>query len=407
MAGAGYKLFNTGDVLTAAQVNTYLMQQTVMVFADASARTTALTGVVAEGMISFLKDTNSTEYYSGSAWVAVGGSVPTSYGFTAGKNSIMNGDFSINQRNFTSATTNVFGFDRWGFTTAGGTGTYSTQAFAVGTAVGSYSPKNYCRIVTTGQSSSSDLTLIAQRIENVATEAGQTVVVSFYAKAATGTPKIAVELAQGFGTGGSPSAEVDTYLGQATLTTSWARYSLSVTVPSISGKTLGTDNNNWLSLNLWVSAGSTYNSRTGSLGLQSATFDIWGVQLEAGSTATEFQTATGIIQGELAACQRYYTKTYAQGTAPATATSTNIMASILPTSGTGSFFLSVRFPVTMRGTPTITAYDSAGASGKVYKGADGKTAVTQQFGDAGGRIGTSDATNTNELLFHYTADAEL
>lgn len=71
MAGAGYKLFNTGDVLTAAQVNTYLMQQTVMVFADASARTTALSGVLAEGMLSYLQDTNSVEVYNGSAWVSV------------------------------------------------------------------------------------------------------------------------------------------------------------------------------------------------------------------------------------------------------------------------------------------------------------------------------------------------
>jgi hypothetical protein len=70
MAGAGYKLFNTGDVLTAAQVNTYLMEQSVMVFADAAARTTALTGVVAEGMLSYLKDTNAVEVYNGSAWVA-------------------------------------------------------------------------------------------------------------------------------------------------------------------------------------------------------------------------------------------------------------------------------------------------------------------------------------------------
>ena len=70
MAGAGYKLFNTGDVLTAAQVNTYLMEQTVMVFADAAARTTALTGVVSEGMISYLKDTNAVEVYNGSAWVS-------------------------------------------------------------------------------------------------------------------------------------------------------------------------------------------------------------------------------------------------------------------------------------------------------------------------------------------------
>ena len=73
MAGAGYKLFNTGDVLLASEVNTYLMQQTVMVFADSAARTTALSGVLAEGMISYLADTNATEVYNGSAWVSVSG----------------------------------------------------------------------------------------------------------------------------------------------------------------------------------------------------------------------------------------------------------------------------------------------------------------------------------------------
>ena len=73
MAGAGYKLFNTGDVLLASEVNTYLMQQTVMVFANSTARTSALSGVLAEGMISYLADTNATEVYNGSAWVGVSG----------------------------------------------------------------------------------------------------------------------------------------------------------------------------------------------------------------------------------------------------------------------------------------------------------------------------------------------
>lgn len=71
MAGAGYKLFNTGDVLLASEVNTYLMQQTVMVFADATARTTALSGVLAEGMVSYLQDTNVVEIYNGSAWASL------------------------------------------------------------------------------------------------------------------------------------------------------------------------------------------------------------------------------------------------------------------------------------------------------------------------------------------------
>lgn len=83
MAGAGYKLFNTGDVLTAAQVNTYLQEQVVMVFANATARTTALSGVLAEGMVSYLKDTNATEVYDGSAWVGIGNSGDIT-GVTAG-----------------------------------------------------------------------------------------------------------------------------------------------------------------------------------------------------------------------------------------------------------------------------------------------------------------------------------
>lgn len=72
-AGLGYKEFATGDVLTAADANGYLASQVVMVFADSAARTTAITSPQ-EGMISYLKDTNATQYYSGSAWVTIGGS---------------------------------------------------------------------------------------------------------------------------------------------------------------------------------------------------------------------------------------------------------------------------------------------------------------------------------------------
>jgi len=71
MAG-GFKLFSTGEVLTAANVNNYLMKQTVMVFADAATRTTALSGVLIEGMLSYRTDGHVHEYYDGSAWVATG-----------------------------------------------------------------------------------------------------------------------------------------------------------------------------------------------------------------------------------------------------------------------------------------------------------------------------------------------
>lgn len=71
MAGAGYKLFATGDVLSASEVNTYLMQQTVMSFASSAARTTALASVLAEGMVTYLQDTNVVEIYTGASWVSL------------------------------------------------------------------------------------------------------------------------------------------------------------------------------------------------------------------------------------------------------------------------------------------------------------------------------------------------
>ena len=67
MAGLGRKVFVAGDVLTAADVNGYLMDQTVMVFADSSARDTAIASP-SEGMFVYLADTNTLQYYDGAAW---------------------------------------------------------------------------------------------------------------------------------------------------------------------------------------------------------------------------------------------------------------------------------------------------------------------------------------------------
>jgi hypothetical protein len=69
---AGYKTFNTGDVLTAAQVQYNLQNQTIMYFADATARDAALTaGVVQEGMFAYLADTDSVTFYNGTLWVTL------------------------------------------------------------------------------------------------------------------------------------------------------------------------------------------------------------------------------------------------------------------------------------------------------------------------------------------------
>lgn len=73
MAGAGFKDFTAGEVLTANDVDQYLMQQSIMVFAGTAARGSAIGTAVAEGMFTYLADTNALEYYDGSSWVAFSG----------------------------------------------------------------------------------------------------------------------------------------------------------------------------------------------------------------------------------------------------------------------------------------------------------------------------------------------
>jgi len=228
--------------------------------------------------------------------------------FAAAKNKILNGDFRVNQRNFTSnTTTGTFNFDRWAQLNSGGTFTVTPQTFTPGAApVAGYEGSTYLQGISSGQSAASDNARYRQKIESVRTLAGQTATISFWAKAATGTPKVGIELAQEFGTGGGPSPFSSIPVSAVTISTSWVRYTATIAVPSLSGKTIGTDKDDNFQIFLWLSAGSDFATRASSIGIQNNTFDIWGVQIEAGSIATPFQTATGTIQGELAACQRYF-----------------------------------------------------------------------------------------------------
>lgn len=334
----------------------------------------------------------------------------------AGKNKIINGDFAINQRSFTSTTTSAtYGFDRWIYACADGTVTYSAQTFTPGSApVVGYEAANFARIQTTGQTLTTASGILRQFIEDVRTFAGQTITISFWAKAASGTPKVAVEIQQGFGTGGSPSATVNTYGNQVTLSTSWARYSVTMSVPSISGKTIGTTTPGQLNINLWVSAGSSFDSRTGSLGIQTNTFDFWGVQMEAGSVATAFQTATGTLAGELQAAQRYYSKSYQIGTSPATNNAVNYEAR-MSVDRTDQYALdqSFAYPVTMRTAPTITLYAYANsATGNVYDAGAGvnRAATASVVGDTRAQISLNSGVTTTANathLWHWVANAEL
>jgi hypothetical protein len=350
-----------------------------MNFAGTAARGSAIGSAVSQGMVSYLDDSNGVEVYRTTGTAVAGWEridAPQSPNF------IINGAFEINQRGFTSVTDNSFGFDRWRQFTLGGTSTYSSQTFTLGSApVAGYESRNFARIVTASQSASSHYTQFAHKIESVRTLANSPVTVSFWARAGSGTPKIAVEWVQSFGTGGSPSANVNIYAGQVTLSTSWARYSLTFLSPTIAGKTIGTANDDNIQLNIYPSAGSDFNARTGSLGIQNGTFDFWGVQVEAGQTATPFRRNANSIAGELAACQRYYYR--------ATAENTFGWFGIM----TGNFLI-IQFPVNMRAIPASLDWSGTASA---FNNAQGGTITNITLNADGGssRIGAVSVTGTS------------
>lgn len=86
MAGLGRKVFSVAEVLTAANVQGYLQDQVVQVYAGTATRATALGSAVSEGMVSYLSDSNSIEFYNGSDWQAIvgaGTSVTAAYTATS------------------------------------------------------------------------------------------------------------------------------------------------------------------------------------------------------------------------------------------------------------------------------------------------------------------------------------
>ena len=406
MAGAGYKLFNTGDVLLASEVNTYLQQQVTMVFADAAARTTALSGVLAEGMMSYLQDTNTVAVYNGSSWVNVGnagditevqagtgisvasgtGPIPvvtstvattfdakgdlvvgtgadTFSKLTAGSN----GDTLVAD---SAATTGLRwsstpsannpqingAFDIWQRGTsvsvaAGSNSTYTADRFIYNVGANQAATVSrqatgdttnlpfiqYCARVqrNSGQTGTGTTYFICSwESVNSIPFAGKTVTMSFYARKGANYSATSDALVYKLvsGTGTDQNESISGFTGAAnvinqtaTLTSTWQRFSASATVATTATQ-LATE---------------FLYTPTGTAGANDY-YEITGIQLDVGSVALPFRRNGGTIQGELAACQRYFQLITGGGDA------------------NGSFFsankaiLSVSFPVTMRVAPTAT-----------------------------------------------------
>jgi len=312
-------------------------------------------------------------------------------------NKIINGNFDIWQRG-TSQTADGYGSDdRWINYRTGSTQVASRQPFPLGQTDVPNNPKYYARTVVSSVAGAGNYVIKAQNIEGVQNFQGTTATISFWAKA-DASKNIAVECIQYFGTGGSPSTQVSE-IGVTTvaLTASWAKHTISVAIPSINGKTLGTNDNDYLGVYLWMDAGSSYNARTNSLGQQSGTFEFSQIQMEAGSVATDFEQRS--VGEELALCQRYFERNVQFG-----------VVLILGYTCTG-----VPFAVTKRGVPSMTYYsgfNGAGTAGRLAEAeASGAAKVvgSSQFDKSGiRRITISSAGYTmTTMRGSFDASAEL
>ena len=236
--------------------------------------------------------------------------IPLRQGVLDPQDLIINGAFDFWQRG-TSFTTTTYGADRWVNNFSGGTVTQSRQSFTVGDTLGSNNPTFFLRQTVSGQSAASNLANTQQRIEGVRSYAGQTITVLGWARRSSGTGNMAVEGIQNFGTGGSPSTGINTISPTTvTLTGSFAPFAVVMTVPSITGKTLGTNANDYFQINFFTSAGSDFNARTNSLGIQTIGVDLWGVHIKLGTQTTDAVSLykEPELGPELARCQRYYTQ---------------------------------------------------------------------------------------------------
>jgi hypothetical protein len=264
---------------------------------------------------------------------------------TGYKNAIINGDFRLAQRgtSFSSPATGSYTLDRW---VIGYDGTAGTFVVSQGNLGVSNAPSKYgLQWNQTVAGSGDTYRQLIERIEGAHQFAGQTVTLSFTAFTSGSSFTLGSSLGQYFGTGGSPSAAVYTATQNVTVSGATTRNSLTFSIPSITGKTLGSNSDDYLQLIFTQPLNATFN------------LQIWDVLLELGSVATAFERRP--VGLETLLCQRYYQTTAANFTRNGTNGST--------------YTETIPYAVAMRAVPTAT---TTGVS-KTNVGADSITGSSQ------------------------------
>lgn len=308
------------------------------------------------------------------------------FGGSGFKNYIINGNFDIWQRGISQTTGGYGSADRWYFGwTSGALSVIKGQ---------DVSPAPYSQFGNYALLGGTSLVhgYSIHKIESVRTCSGKTVTLSYCYTSVSGTNTFlsTCYLRQDFGIGGSSNVDIAAVVDTKTsIGTNQYRRVLTFNIPSIAGKTIGTNDNL-----------SVVNGYSGTF--QQA---VWGFQLEEGSVATPFENRP--IGLELSLCQRYY-ETTLNNVAPIKTTGYTAVDGIL----TGNTYL---FKVEKRVIPTTTVYDLAKVAGNAHFQAVSSSgngvnlsASIYALSSKGFSVGRpSSAGDVGNIIFYYTASAEL
>ena len=290
----------------------------------------------------------------------------------------------------------------WRVMTSGTVGTFtiSRQSITPGTAGFDHEPEYSIRWDQTVASGSGATLRLVSRIEDVRNFAGKTICVAFWAKTNSGSTNLTVSCRQNFGTGGSPSADVETTANYPTqpmtLTAAWKRYYARISVPSVAGKTFGSNGDNFLEIRFGFTDAVTFQT------------EITHVDVAEGPIPTVMEYLNPA--DERALLNRYYFTTFPNGTAPTqNAGVAGSLAAVVVGAVATSF--NIIFPSKMRTTPTVTTYNPSAANSSARNtslGADGSTsAVTVTENNAAFYTSNGSDAAGHVYRVHVTADADL
>jgi len=345
------------------------------------------------------------------------------------RNWVMNGNMEVSQRgtSWTNPVSALYNVDRFSVNFSAGGGTHpnvviSQQPITPGELLNSY---YFHRINVDGAGSSlgnSSYYAVRTNIEygtGLLCGLNKKITLTFYARSSIADKKLGCFFYQYYGSGGSPSSIESIPGDHFHLTSDWQKYSVTITTNTLSGKTFGTNNDNYIIVYLIYQWGYNFrvsvNDTVAETFVGSGNIDIAQVALYAGDVAYPFEPVPFDI--ELQRCMRYYEKSYSTTIAPGTVTDSGIVSSSM----TSVWYLAqitVKYSVPKRiSSPNITIYSPYnGNSGYgSMKASDG----TYNSEKAAGGNNTSRSNNSFNIQsvngdfssgyrfdFHWTCDAD-